>query len=77
MVYSTLARSIYWNVLEYTGIYRNMVCWTLVWSDIPEYGLFDLGKVEYTGICYIDVMLIRTYIYFSGQTFLEPAYIVL
>ena len=54
--YSTLVK----KLANVGRIYRYMVYLTLVWSNIPEYGiLFDFGKkelvkVEYTVIWYIQ-----------------------
>ena len=43
-----------WYFRPWLGrIYRYMVYSTLVGSNIPVYGIFDLGKVDNTGVWYI------------------------
>ena len=43
-----------WYIRPWLGrIYRNVVYSTMVWSNEPDCGIFDHGKVEYTGIWFI------------------------
>ena len=50
---SHLAVYVKWHIRPFLGpIYQNMVCSTLVRYNILEYGIFNLGKVQYKSPVY-------------------------